>query len=69
MSPAWQSPEALRRENVQEPNVSGQDTVGPTGESWGRSGHFIGIGVAWSTATAVTLFSGEPSTTRSEYVR
>lgn len=31
--------------------------------------HFTGIGVAWSTATAVTLFCGDPSTTRSEYVR
>ena len=29
-------------------------------------GHFIGIGVARSTGTAVTLFCGEPSITRSE---
>ena len=29
-------------------------------------GHFTGIGVARSTGTAVTLFCGEPSITRSE---
>ena len=29
-------------------------------------GYFSGIGVARSTATAVTLFCGEPSITRSE---
>lgn len=32
-------------------------------------GYRIGITVARSTATAVTLFFGEPSITRSEYVR
>lgn len=35
----------------------------------GRRAQRTGIGVARSTATAVTLFCGEPSMTRSEYVR
>ena len=31
--------------------------------------HFSGIGIVRSTGTAVTLFFGEPSMMRSEYVR
>ena len=30
--------------------------------------YFVGISIARSTGTAVTLFCGEPSMTRSEYV-
>ena len=38
--------------------------------AWPRiDGYFVGIGIARSTGTAVTLFCGEPSITRSEYVR
>jgi hypothetical protein len=31
-----------------------------------RATYFVGIGIARSTGTAVTLFWGEPSITRSE---
>ena len=36
------------------------------GRSGSEAGYFSGIGVARSTGTAVTLFCGEPSITRSE---
>ena len=62
MALAWQSPEALSRENVPEADAQKLSAIG---HGLGYR-HFTGIGVAWSTATAVMLFSGEPSTTRSE---